>query len=138
LHDNTRPFYWWDMICFSKDGGRDAFRILQFTYVVAPILAGLDKFFNLMTDWSQYLAPLAQNILHHHNHEFMMFAGVVEVIAGIGVFAKPKFFAYIVSLWLLGILINLLLTGHYYDIALRDLGLCLGALSLGRLSAKYS
>lgn len=69
---------------------------------------------------------------------FMMAVGVVEIIAGLGVLFKPKFFAYVVSLWLLGIVINLLMTGHYFDIALRDIGLCLSSLALGRLSQKYA
>ncbi len=123
---------------FSEDPGYQAFRILQVAFILAPLLAGLDKFFYLLTDWSQYLSPLALQILNYHDRGFMMFTGVVEIIAGIGVFFKPKIFSYIICLWLLGIIINLCLTGHYFDIALRDLGLLLGALSLGRLSAKYA
>lgn len=122
---------------FSGDGGYQAFRILQFAFVVAPILAGLDKFFNLLTNWSQYLSPLALRVIQYHDQGFMMVAGVVEVIAGIGVFCKPKVFAYIVALWLLGIITNLLLSGYYFDIALRDLGLLLAAVSLGKLATKY-
>ncbi len=123
---------------FSADPGYQAFRLLQFTFVVAPLLAGLDKFFYFLTDWSMYLSPLAMQVIGHHDRPFMMGVGIVEVIAGLGTWWKPKFFAYIVSLWLLGILVNLLLTGHYFDIALRDLGLALGALALGRLSQKYA
>ena len=126
------------MFKFSKDEGYQAFRILQLTFVIAPIVAGLDKFFYLLTNWSQYLAPLVSQIIHHHDRGFMMCAGVVEIVAGIGVIFKPKLFAYIVCLWLLGIIGNLLLTEHYFDIALRDLGLSLAALSLGRLSQKYA
>jgi len=123
---------------FSEDHGYQAFRILQVTFVIAPILAGLDKFFYLLTNWSQYIAPVALSFLNGHDRGFMILAGVIEIIAGIGVIFKPQIFAYIVSLWLLGIIINLLLTGHYFDIALRDLGLLLAAVSLGRLSAKYA
>lgn len=123
---------------FSEDYGYQAFRILQFTFIVAPILAGLDKFFNFLTHWSQYLSPFVLRMVHDQGHGFMMVAGVIEVIAGLGVLFKPKVFSWIVSLWLLGIIINLLLTGHYFDIALRDLGLFLAAVSLNRLSLKYA
>ena len=76
-------------------------------------------------------------MLGGHGNEFMMAACVIEIIAGIGVFYKPKIFAYIVSLWLLGIIVNLLMTGHYYDIALRDIGLCLSSFALGRLAQEF-
>ena len=122
----------------SKDPAHQAFQILQMTFVFFPILGGIDKFFNLLTDWSQYLSPFASKILQHHDREFMLFVGVVEIVAGIGVFLKPRIFAYIVSLWIFAIIINLFLTGSFFDIALRDLGLCLCALSLGRLSQKYA
>jgi len=111
-----------------------AFQILRFGFTVAPILAGLDKFFHLLVDWDKYLSPIANNVLGNHGHQFMCVVGVIEIIAGIGVFIKPRFFAYVVSLWLLLIIINLLTIPGYYDIALRDLGLALGALALGRLS----
>ena len=114
-----------------------AFRILQIGFIVAPLLAGADKFFNFLTNWSQYLSPLAVHTLHGHDQAFMMLVGIIEIIAGMGVIFKPKIFAYIIAIWLLCIIINLLLTGHYFDIALRDLGLLLGALALGRLSHKY-
>ncbi len=126
------------MFKLPKDEGYQAFRILQFTFIVAPIVAGLDKFFYFLTNWSSYLSPIVSRIFNHHDQGFMMFAGVIEIIAGIGVIFKPKIFAYIIFLWLLGIIINLLFTGHYFDIALRDLGLALSALALGRLSEKYA
>ena len=126
------------MYKIPKDPGFQAFRILQVAFVAAPILAGLDKFFNLLTVWSNYLSPLALSVIHYHAEGFMMFVGVVEIIAGIGVIFKPRIFAYIVSLWLLLIIVNLLFTGQFYDIALRDLGLLLGALALGSLSKKYA
>lgn len=122
----------------SGDQGYQAFRILQVPFIIAPIILGLDKFFYLLTNWSNYISPLALKILNHHDREFMIVAGVIEVIVGIGVLFKPKIFAYIIALWLLGIVINLLLIGHYFDIALRDVCLMLGALALGRLSQKYS
>jgi uncharacterized membrane protein YphA (DoxX/SURF4 family) len=126
------------MFKFSEDPGYDAFRILQLTFTIAPVLAGLDKFFYLLTDWSQYISPFVLRIIHDHDQHFMMFVGIIEIIAGIGIIFKPKIFAYVISLWLLGIIINLLLTGYYFDIALRDLGLLLAAVSLGRLSEKYA
>lgn len=123
---------------YSGDKGYQAFRILQFVFVVAPILAGLDKFFGTMTDWTHYIAPQVSTAIQHHDKEFMQLVGIVEIIAGIGVALKPRIFSYIVFLWLAGIIVNLVLTHQYYDIALRDLGLCLAALALGRLSHKYS
>lgn len=123
---------------FSQDKGYQAFKILQVAFVIAPIIAGLDKFFNLLTHWSQYLAPLASKLVAGHDGAFMMVVGVVEIVAGIGVLFKPRVFAYIVSLWLLAIIINLLLSGRYFDIALRDVGLMLAAFSLGKLSQKYA
>lgn len=114
---------------------RQAFRILQFGFVVAPIIAGLDKFFNLLVDWEQYLAPFVGDIIAPG--VFMAVVGVVEIVAGIGVALKPRIFAYVVSGWLVAIIINLLLIPGYFDIALRDLGLALGALALGRLSETF-
>lgn len=109
-----------------------AYQILRFAFTVAPILAGLDKFFNILTHWEQYLS--APFDVFGNPHTTMMVVGVIEIIAGIGVWFKPQIFAYIVSLWLLAIIINLLALGQFYDVALRDLGLLLGALALGRLS----
>lgn len=115
--------------------GYQAFQILRFAFTVAPIIAGLDKFFGLLTNWTQYLAP--QFDVFGNAHTTMMVVGIIEIIAGFGVWLKPKIFAYIVAAWLLGIIVNLLLLGNFYDIALRDLGLLLGALALGRLSEKH-
>jgi uncharacterized membrane protein YphA (DoxX/SURF4 family) len=118
----------------SSSGARQAFLILRFGFTVAPILAGLDKFFDFMVDWDKYLSPMANNVLGGHGHQFMMVVGVVEIVAGIGMAFKPRVFAYIVAIWLLLIMLNLLSIPGYYDVALRDLGLLLGALALGRLS----
>jgi len=120
-----------------RDKGYLAFRILQMTFIVAPIVAGLDKFFHYLADWSVYLAPEVAEMTQLHGSTFMYIVGIVEIIVGIGVIFKPKIFAYVISLWLLGIIINLVIAGHYYDIALRDLGLMLAAFSLGLLSQKY-
>jgi len=118
----------------SSSGVRQASLILRFGFTVAPILAGFDKSFDFMVDWDKYLSPMANNVLGGHGHQFMMVVGVVEIVAGIGVALKPRVFAYIVAIWLLLIILNLLSIPGYYDVALRDLGLLLGALALGRLS----
>jgi hypothetical protein len=118
------------------EGSRQAYHILKFGFTVAPIIAGLDKFFGVLANWDQYLAPVVYQTLGISARSFMMGVGVIEIVAGIGVAIRPRIFSYVVSGWLCGIIINLLLTGSYYDIALRDLGLALGALALGRLSMR--
>jgi len=114
-----------------------AYHILRLGFTVAPILFGLDKFFNLMVNWEQYLPPFVNNMLGGRGHYFMLAVGIIEIIAGLGVFFKPKVFAYVVSAWLLLIVINLLMIPGYFDIALRDFGLSLGALALARLSQEF-
>ncbi len=114
-----------------------AFRLLQIVFIVAPIVAGLDKFFYFLTDWSAYISPEASQLVQGKFRTALMAVGVIEIIVGVGMIFRPKIFSYIVAIWLLLIIVNLLLTGRYYDIALRDLGLLLGALALGRLSKKY-
>lgn len=112
-----------------------AYGLLRFTFTVAPILAGLDKFFHALVNWDQYLSPFVSRLVGGHDHQFMMAVGVIEIVAGVGVALKPRIFAYVVAAWLWGIIVNLLLVPGYFDIALRDFGLSLGALALGRLSA---
>ena len=114
-----------------------AYQILHVGFVVAPIVAGLDKFFNLLVNWEQYLPSFVNKLVGGHGHELMLVASVIEIIAGLGVLLKPKFFAYVVSAWLLMIVVNLLLIPGYYDVALRDFGLALGALALARLSHEF-
>ncbi|HSX11646.1 MAG TPA: hypothetical protein VLF94_08030 [Chlamydiales bacterium] len=114
----------------SKGPTHQAYLLLRVVFVVAPILAGLDKFFDVLVDWDKYLVPWFGGF----GPPLMLIAGVVEVIAGLGVFFKPKIFANIVGLWLVFIILNLIALGDYYDIALRDLGLCLSAFALGRLA----
>ena len=109
-------------------------QILHIGFTVAPIVAGLDKFLGLLTNWDQYLAPTVASLLPFSGHTFMLIVGAIEIVAGIGVFLMPRLFAYVVSAWLFGIIFNLLLGGSFLDVALRDLGLALGALALGRLS----
>lgn len=122
----------------AHDPGRQAYGLLRFTFILAPILAGLDKFFMFLTDWDKYLSPMATSMVGGYTHTFMMVVGIIEIIAGLGVFFKPKVFSYIVAIWLALIIINLLMLGAYFDIALRDLGLFLSALALARLSKAYA
>ena len=114
-----------------------AYQILHVGFTVAPIVAGLDKFFNLLVNWEQYLPSFVSKLTGGHGHEVMIVVGIIVIIAGLGVFFKPKVFAYVVSAWLLLIIVNLLLIPGYFDVALRDFGLALGALALARLSAKF-
>jgi uncharacterized membrane protein YphA (DoxX/SURF4 family) len=119
------------------EAARQAYLILRFGYTVAPILAGLDKFPHLLVNWDQYLPGIANRLVGGHGHELMLAVGVVEIIAGIGVAIKPRIFAYVVAAWLFLIILNLLAIPGYFDVALRDLGLLLGALALGRLSQNF-
>lgn len=114
-----------------------AYQILHLGFVVAPVLAGLDKFIHLLAEWEQYLAPVVANALPIGPHTFMQGVGIVEIAAGVLVAFKPSIGGWVVGLWLLGIIGNLLLSGQYYDIALRDLGLALGAFALARLAVDY-
>jgi hypothetical protein len=122
----------------TSSPGYQAYWILHFGFTVAPILAGLDKFLHLLTNWDQYLPGVVANASPVPPHTLMLIVGVIEIIAGIGVWLKPRIFAYIVAAWLAVIIINLLLIPGYFDIALRDFGLLLGALALGRLSQQYA
>ena len=127
-------FYSSDLI---REPAYQAYQILHIGFTVAPILAGLDKFAHVLVNWDQYLTPAVARLLPFSGHSFMLLVGVVEVVAGLIVAVRPRIGAYIVSAWLVAILINLLLAGGFYDIALRDLGLALGALALARLSQNY-
>ncbi len=123
---------------FSKDPAYQAFRILQLAFIIAPIVAGLDKFFFVMADWMNYLSPLAYKVLGENDQYFMMIIGAIEVIVGIGMIYRPRIFSNIVVIWLLVIVLNLLMTGKYFDIALRDFGLAIAAFALSRLCKKYA
>jgi hypothetical protein len=111
--------------------------ILYAGFAVLPIVAGADKFFHLLVVWDQYLAPIVTRVLPLSAHTFMLIVGVIEIAAGLLVAVRPRIGAYVVAFWLWGIIINLLLFPGYYDIALRDFGLSLGALALARLSAEF-
>jgi hypothetical protein len=116
---------------------RQAFQILYFGFIVAPVVAGVDKFLHLLINWDQYLAPTIAGLLPIAPHTFMLAVGVIEVVAGIIVALKPSIGGWIVAAWLWGIIINLLLIPGYFDIALRDFGLSLGALALARLGHHF-
>ena len=114
------------------------YRILHFGFTMAPILAGLDKFFHLLVNWDQYLPGVVARVSPIPPHTLMLVVGVIEIVAGIGVALKPRIFAYIAAGWLAVIIINLLLIPGYFDVALRDFGLLLAALALARLSQQFS
>lgn len=113
-----------------------AYRILHLGFTVAPILFGLDKFFGVMTDWTEFLPELVTGSVD--GNLVMAIVGVIEIAAGIGVWVRPRIFAHVVAAWLGLIIVTLLLAGGFGDIALRDLGLLLGALALGRLAVNRS
>jgi uncharacterized membrane protein YphA (DoxX/SURF4 family) len=119
------------------DPAYQAFTLLRIAFTVAPIAFGLDKFFNGMVDWEKYLAPWINRLTPGTAHSFMLFVGVVEITAGLVVALKPRYGAYLVAAWLAGIVVNLLTYSGYYDVALRDFGLLLAALTLGRLAMRY-
>jgi hypothetical protein len=117
----------------ASDPVGQARQILHVGFVALPILAGADKFFHLLVDWDKYLAPTVAHVLGGLAHPFMLVAGVVEIIAGLIVAFRPRLGGYIVAVWMWAIIINLLMVPGYFDIALRDFGLSLGALALARL-----
>lgn len=117
-------------------GAFQAYGILHFAFAIIPILAGADKFFGFMVDWTKYLAPAVTDFTRLEANTFMMIVGAVEVVAGLIVAFKPRIGAYLVAVWLAGIIVNLIMHPiRYWDIVARDFGLMLGALSLGALSA---
>jgi hypothetical protein len=109
--------------------------MLRTIFTIAPILFGLDKFFNILTYWPNYLAPVATQIIHVSPQTFMYGVGIIEIIAGLIVAFAPRWGSAIVALWLIGIIVNLLVLGHFYDVALRDFGLLIAALALNRLAS---
>lgn len=124
-------------LAIRTDPAHQAWQILYVAFIVAPIVFGLDKFFGILVNWDQYLAPVIAQMSPIGGHGLMLVIGVVEVIAGLVVAWRPRFGGYLVTVWLWGIIVNLLLIPAYYDIALRDFGLSLGALALARLSEAF-
>ena len=115
-----------------------SYQILHLAYTIAPIVAGVDKFFHWLVNWDQYLAPAVARMLPVSAHTFMLAVGVIEIVAGLLVAFAPRIGAWIVAAWLLGIIVNLLMIPGYFDVALRDFGLMLGAVALARLSEDYA
>ena len=120
-----------------RDPAYQAYVLLRTAFTVAPIVFGVDKFFNLLTDWSRYLSPAVNDLVPGSAHQLMLVVGVVEVVAGLLVAVRPQLGAYLVVGWLAGIIVNLLLVPGFYDIALRDFGLLLAALALARLAPTF-
>jgi hypothetical protein len=117
---------------------RQAYYILHFAFVAAPLIAGIDKFLHLLVNWDIYLAPAIAKLSPVGGHGLMLAVGVIEIIVGLLVAIKPRIGAYVVAFWLWGIIINLLLIPNFFDVALRDFGLSLGALALARLSREFT
>jgi hypothetical protein len=111
-----------------------AYSILYFGFIALPIIAGLDKFAHVLVNWDQYFSPFFAALMGPIAPYFMRIVGVVEIVAGIAVFAAPRFGAYLVAFWLWGIIVNLISMPGYLDVALRDFGLSLGALALAQLA----
>ena len=109
-------------------------QLMRFTFGLVPIVAGLDKFTNILTDWKKYLAPAIADLLPFSATTFMSIVGVIEIVAGVIVLIWPRIGGYIVMAWLIGIALNLIIGGQYYDVAVRDLVMAIGAFSLARLS----
>jgi uncharacterized membrane protein YphA (DoxX/SURF4 family) len=120
-----------------QDPAYQAFWLLRIGFVVAPIAFGLDKFFDVLVDWDRYLAPEFADLFNAEAHTLMYAVGVIEIVAGLIVAIRPRFGGYLVAAWLTGIIFNLLLMADYYDIALRDFGLLLAALTLARLATAF-
>ena len=114
---------------------QQAFLLLRTVFTVAPILFGLDKFAEVLTDWERYLAPEFNDLMPGTAHQAMLIVGVVEIAAGVLVAVLPRIGGYVVAAWLAGIILNLLLIGDFYDVALRDFGLLVAALALARLAS---
>jgi hypothetical protein len=119
------------------DPAYQGFLLLRIGFTVAPILFGLDKFAHVLVNWDKYLAPEFADVLPWTTHQLMYAVGVIEIVAGVVVALRPRFGGYLVAAWLTGIIVNLLMQADYYDIALRDFGLLLGALTLARLATAF-
>ena len=121
----------------AADPAFQAFWLLRIGFTVAPILFGVDKFANVMVNWEKYLAPWIRDLSPLSATHTMYVVGVIEIVAGVLVALKPRYAAYVVAAWLGGIIVNLLTYSGFYDVALRDFGLMLGALTLARLASIY-
>lgn len=122
----------------GKDPGHSAYVLLRLGFIALPLLMGLDKFTNLLTDWPHYLAPWLTDLLPFSAQTAMYLIGIVEIVAAVAMVIRPRWAAWIVAAWLAGIIINLLTYSGFYDVALRDFGLLIAAVTLGLLAAKYN
>jgi hypothetical protein len=123
---------------YVREPAFQAFVILRAGFAALPIIAGADKFFHLLANWNLYLAPVVASLVRGHVRGFMDLVGVVEMAAGVLVAVKPRWGSAVVGLWLCGIIVNLLMIPGFYDIALRDFGLAVGALAFFRLSRQFA
>ena len=114
-----------------------AFWLLRIGFTVAPIVFGLDKFLDWLVDWRVYLAPEINDLVPGNAHQALLAVGLIEIVAGVVVAVRPRFGGYLVAAWLGGIIVNLLLQADFYDVALRDFGLLIGALALARLATAF-
>ncbi|HEY3728160.1 MAG TPA: hypothetical protein VGL51_13350 [Solirubrobacteraceae bacterium] len=121
----------------KRDPAYQAFLLLRVGFTALPIIMGLDKFSNTLVDWERYLAPWIHHLSPLSATGTMHVVGAIEIVAGLAVAIKPRYAAYVVAAWLAGIITNLLSYSGYYDVALRDFGLMLSALTLGRLASRY-
>lgn len=119
------------------DPAYGAFVLMRIGFTVLPLWFGADKFANVLTDWTHYLAPWIVALIPFSAHTAMLIVGVIEMVAGIAVAIKPRYAAYVVVAWLAGIIANLLSYSGFYDVALRDFGLLVAALTLARLASVY-
>jgi hypothetical protein len=122
----------------TTDPAYQAFLLLRTVFTVAPIAFGLDKFANVLTDWPGYLAPWIDRIVPGTAQQAMYAVGVVEILAGVVVAVAPRFGGWLVAAWLGGIIVDLLTIPGFYDVALRDFGLLVGAVALARLAVRYA
>jgi hypothetical protein len=120
------------------DPAYQAFLLLRTAFTLAPVVFGLDKFTDLLTDWPRYLAPTINDLVPGSAHQAMLAVGVVEVTAGVLVAVRPRIGGHLVAAWLAGIILNLLLIPGFYDVALRDFGLFVAAVALARLATVYA
>jgi hypothetical protein len=134
---NTKPQPAADAVLI-RDPAYQAFLLLRTVFTVAPIAFGLDKFFNVLTDWEGYLASPINDIVPGTAHQAMLMVGVVEIVAGLVVAVRPQIGGYVVAAWLAGIIVNLLILSGFYDVALRDFGLFVAALALARLATRFA
>ncbi len=121
-----------------SDPSYQAFMLLRTVFTLAPVLFGIDKFANLLTDWPGYLAPWVDGIVPGTAQQAMYAVGVVEIVAGLAVAVLPRFGGLLVAAWLAGIIVNLLTISGFYDIALRDFGLLVAAVALARLAVRFA